>query len=153
MAGAQFAMSLLERLREAYSNQPIGDLATELLREIESDFKVLRAIAGKHESSSPPIKQAAGWLAEKASQLKLRCSENNPLGTFEALEFLALGVYGKLKLWQVLSVLSKDRPELRDIDYPTLIARAEAQHDKLELRRRDLALNAFGMEVRSKLPE
>jgi hypothetical protein len=143
MAGAEFAMSLLQRLQEAHADEPLGGFAAELLRQIESDFEVLQSIAGKLDVGSHPIRQGAAWLAEKAGQIKLRCTKDNPLGTFEALEFLALGVYGKLKLWQVLSVLASHRSELQDIDYAKLTVRAEAQHDELELRRREVARLTF----------
>jgi hypothetical protein len=143
MAGAQFAMNLLQHLSEAHADKPLGTFAAELLRQIESDFEVLRTIAGKLDADSNPLKQTAAWFAEKASQLKLRCTKDNPLGTFEAIEFLALGVLGKLKLWQVLSILAPNRPELQDVDFTRLASRAQAQHDDLELRRRELASGVF----------
>jgi hypothetical protein len=149
MAGAQFAMSLLQHLHEAYADEPLGDFAIDLLRQIESDFEVLRTIAAKLETHANPLKQAAAWFAEKASHLKLSCAKDNPLGTFEAIEFLSLGVLGKLKLWQVLTILAVERPELQRVNYSELAARAQAQHDELECHRRDLARIAFITERRS----
>jgi hypothetical protein len=145
MAGAQFAMKLLEHLHEAYADDPLGYFAAELLRQIKSDFEVLQTIAGKFDADADPLKQAAAWVAEKASQLKLRCNRDNPLGTFEAIEFLALGVFGKLKLWQVLEILAPQRSELQNIDFKQLASRAQAQHEELELQRRGAARRAFAM--------
>jgi hypothetical protein len=145
MAGAQFAMSLLQHLSESHADEPLGDFAANLLRQIESDFEVLQTIAGKFDANSNPLKQAAAWFAEKASQLKLRCTKDNPLGTFEAIEFLALGVLGKLKLWQVLSIHAPHRPELQNVDFRELASRAQTQHDELERRRREAARSAFAI--------
>jgi len=145
MAGAQFAMSLLQHLSESHSNKPLGDFAADLLQQIESDFEVLQTIASRFKADANPLKQASAWVAEKASHLKLRCTHDNPLGTFEAIEFLSLGVLGKLKLWQVLTTLAPRRPELQNIDFAELTSRAQAQHDELERLRRDVAPTAFAV--------
>jgi hypothetical protein len=143
MAGAQFAMNLMQRLSEAYAAEPLGDFATELLEQVESDFEVLKVIAGRFDAAANPLKEAAAWLAEKVSQPKLQFTREDPLGTFETLEFLTLGVLGKLKLWQVLSALAPSRPELQNIDFAELTLKAQTQHDALERWRRDVALTAF----------
>ena len=53
-------------------------------------------------SGSNVFKEAAAWLTEKASSLKLGASSSGDFGTFEALEFLSLGIQGKLSLWAAL---------------------------------------------------
>lgn len=145
MAGARFAMSLLSHMCDTYRSEPLGNTAAKLLEEIEDDFAVLQTIASKLSAGTDPIKEAAAWLAQKASQIKLRCTRDNPLGTFEAIEFLSLGVLGKLKLWQVLSILASTRPEFENIDFAELELRAQAQHDELERQRREVALVALAV--------
>jgi hypothetical protein len=61
------------------------------------------------------------------------------------VETLSLGVLGKLKLWQALLAIQNTDPRLQKLDYNTLIARAEAQHDKLEQLRLHLAKSVFGV--------
>jgi hypothetical protein len=143
MAGAQFAISLMQRLAEAYAGEPLGDFAAELLERVESDFEILKVIAGRFEAAANPLKEAAVWVAEKFTQPKLQCNKEDPFGTFETLEFLTLGVLGKLKLWQVLSTLATSRAELQNIDFAELALRAQSQHDDLERWRRDVARKAF----------
>ena len=145
MAGARFAMSLLSHMQGTYRTEPLGDFATKLLDDIEHDFAILQTIAERLETSSNPIKEAGAWLAQKASQLKLRCARDNPLGTFESLEFLSLGVLGKLKLWQVLATLAPTRPALQNIDFNELASRAQRQHDELERLRREVGQMVFAV--------
>ena len=65
------------------------------------------------------------------------------LGTFEALETLALGILGKLALWRALAVVAATDARLRGIDFDSLAARAQAQHARVEERRIEAALTAF----------
>jgi hypothetical protein len=65
-------------------------------------------------------------------------------GTFEALEFLALGIQGKLSLWHALQVAATTDARLRGLDFEALIAKAEEQYTKVEERRLALAATALG---------
>jgi hypothetical protein len=130
LAGARFAVELIERLQGAHAKEPLGRFAGELLVEINKDRAVLQEIADRVSGGGGTIREATAWLAEKASQLKLRIGAKDALGTFEALETLSLGVLGKSKLWKVLAVVTDER--LRGVDYDELVARAEAQHADIE---------------------
>jgi len=144
LAGARFALELLESLRDANSNKPLGDFAKRLIREIGNDRSVLQQLADEvGTSGSTTIKDAASWLAEKASRLKLRLNNDNDVSTLEAVETLPLGVLGKLKLWQALSTIKSSDTRLKQMDIDPLIARAQSQHDELETCRLLLAKTAL----------
>jgi hypothetical protein len=130
---------LLARLRNEQIDQPLGKFAAELLPEIEKDYLALSKIAARYEDDSNTLKETTAWLAEKASRLKLSFTANAPLGTFESLETLALGVLGKQKLWQALLIIQDGEPPLAETDFDRLITRAQIQHDRIEAIRRQTA--------------
>jgi hypothetical protein len=41
------------------------------------------------------MKEWGAWMGEKVSRLKLKHGQGDGLGTFEALEFLVVGIHGK----------------------------------------------------------
>ena len=93
----------------------------------------MRACGGKPKSA----KDIALWIAEKASRFKLDYSTS--LGVFEAVEFLCLGVLGKLVLWDALDAAA----ERSMIDLEALKRRAREQHSSLESLRLKLARSLF----------
>jgi hypothetical protein len=143
LAGAQFAIRLLEHLRESNAGEPIGNFAAKLLVDIEDDRTVLQGIAQRFGGQPNPLKEAAAWLAEKASRLKLRLGSDAEIGRFEALEALSLGVLGKLALWRALEAVANTNTQLRGIDFDRLSARAESQHSEIEAYRLTAAQNAL----------
>ena len=66
-----------------------------------------------------PVKKGTTWLAEKASHVKFggMASGNPALGTFLALETLALGVEGKICLWRSLKAIGKDHAVLASVNF------------------------------------
>jgi len=132
LAGAKFASELLERLREAHAHDALGATATKLIKEVGADRDVLVQLCKAVGGGPNAIQEAGAWLAERASRLKLRLSENVELGEFESLEMLALGILGKRKLWTALSEVAASHPELNGIDFAQLMARADSQHDEAE---------------------
>ncbi len=139
LAGASFAIDVLERMREVCPNAALRNLAGNLLVEIESDRAVLQAIVEKFDSDRSTIKEAAAWVAEKASRLKLQLGAQDRLGVFEALEALSLGVLGKRALWRALESVAPFDARLDGIDFETLIKRAESQFAEVEARRLEFA--------------
>jgi uracil-DNA glycosylase family 4 len=87
------------------------------------------------------------WLGEKVSRLKLRHHAGDGLGLFESLEFLSLGITGKLKLWRALEVATTSNPRLRGLDFHQLAARAETQHAQVEKWRLPVAQAVFGTKA------
>jgi hypothetical protein len=140
LAGSNFAIELLEFLRDQHAGEPLGDSAAVLLAEVEQDRKTLQGIIGRIGSGAPILKEAAAWLGEKLSELKLGRGD---FGTFEALEALALGILGKLALWQALEVVAQADARLRGVDFNQLSASAEGQHSQAEKLRLQSARAAF----------
>lgn len=85
------------------------------------------------------LKTASAWIAEKVTRLKLSRESAGGLGTFQALEFLALGIQGKLALWRALAVASPSDGRLNQMDFDHLGRRAESQHSRMEARRLEAA--------------
>jgi hypothetical protein len=64
---------------------------------------------------------------------------SGPLRRLESLEAVALGIHGKLALWQALSAAAVAAPALRGVDYDDLAARASDQRARVEALRLDAA--------------
>jgi hypothetical protein len=138
LAGSVHAVSLLEFIRDQHEREPLGRFASGLLAEIEADRHVLQELADRAGAGSSDLKEFAAWLSEKVTRLKLRHGGDG-LGTFEALEFLELGIHGKWALWRALATVAASDTRLRGLDYEQLAARAEAQRASVEERRLEIA--------------
>ena len=90
------------------------------------------------------LKDVAGWVTEKLSRIKLQQGRAWGLGTFEALEALALGIMGKRSLWAALREIVGTIPWLGEYDFDTLIERADDQFSRIESLRLDIARSIFG---------
>lgn len=143
LAGSNFAVSLLETWTEARDEDSLRLFAAELLREIEADRAELRQMIDRLGGEQPKFKEALGWIAEKVSRFKLGHSSGADLALFEGLEMLALGILGKVSLWDALAVVAKSDPRLKGIDFARLRERAKDQHARVEARRLDLARAVF----------
>lgn len=143
LAGATAGMETLELLRERHEAEPLGRVAAALLAEVAADRELLQRMAESWGAGTSPLKDAVAWVAEKASRIKLSPTVAGELGTFEALEALALGILGKRALWRVLAVLAPADPRLQGYDFEALAARAQAQHDLVEGRRLEVARRVF----------
>lgn len=144
LTGSHFAINLLESLADQYSSEPLGTFAKELCLEVKQDQDVLQKIIDRVGTASFDVAEATGWLAEKVSQLKLRRDDAKPgIGTFEALETLALGIQGKLALWRVLLTLRDVDPRISGFDFVELTERANNQFNRVEQVRVELARTTF----------
>jgi hypothetical protein len=143
LVGAAHAIELVKHMRDEHQNDSLGPFVSELLVEIETDRNTLQKLAEKIGASSHGLKELTSWIAEKMSRLKLRHADGDGLGTFEALEFLQLGIHGKWALWRALAAAAPSDARLQGLDYEHLTARAQTQHDKIEQRRLDIARTAL----------
>src|SRR5438477_139558 len=80
--------------------------------------------------------------AEKTSRFKLDHGPNG-LGNVDALEFLALGVLGKLALWEALRTIAARDIRLQGVNFDHLATRARTQHAQVEERRLEAAKAAL----------
>ena len=143
LAGAALAIELLETLRDQHEGESVGALAAQLVAEVEADRGVLDALARRVAEGSSLLKDATGWLGAKISQLKLGRQAAGTLGTFQAFETLALGILGKVALWEALMEVAPSDARLSGLDFQALAQRAQAQHARVERQRLALARTAL----------
>ena len=139
LSGAAFAVDLLEFLQDQHDGEPLGQFATEMLVQVQSDRDVLQGLAERMDAEGGILKQTGAWLGEKASRWKLHYRASGEFGTFEALELLAVGILGKRGLWRALATLAPLDDRLRDVDFEQLIGRAQSQYDHVEQHRLESA--------------
>jgi hypothetical protein len=147
LAGAMHAIELLKAMRDHHAGQPLGDFAAELLTQVQSDRESLARLTERAGGTPGGAKELTAWLAEKVSRLKLKHGTTDGLGTFEALEFLVLGIHGKWALWRALGAVAANDSRLEGIDFEHLTARAEAQHQATERCRLDWARTVLAVPL------
>lgn len=99
LAGATFAIHLLDDLLKS-NEVNAATLARDLLPKIEADKTTLEDFMKNQHIETDLLKKASAWIAERTSRLKL--SLEDPIGIYEAIEMLCLGVLGKRCLWSAL---------------------------------------------------
>ena len=146
LAGATAGVDLAREIAGDAEGSPLGSVMAKLAEDIEADRQVLEELIGRLEFGRQPVKQAAGWMAEKMSRLRLNrvAAGSHELSLLLSLETLSIGVDGKRNLWQALKEISPAEPVVAHLDLDALVARAEAQHDLLETYRRAVAPAALG---------
>lgn len=147
LAGARFAVALLNDLSEQETFAEVSGVAKELLPKVEQDRLVLERLASEIGEETNPIKEGLAWLAQKAGKVKLRMAEQ--AGVFEAVELLSLGILGKLALWNALRELAGDS-RLAQLDLDALCHEAQRQHSELEKLRRRLVIKTFRRDPTSR---
>jgi hypothetical protein len=135
LAGSIQAIELLKAIREHQAGESLGEFAAHLLVEIESDRDVLATLVESLGGSVGGPKEWSAWIAEKVSRLKLKHGSGDDLGTFEALEFLVLGIHGKWALWRALTVVAVSDSRLDGANFGELTTRAESQHARVDAQR------------------
>jgi hypothetical protein len=145
LAGAMLGSNLAEQIRSHNRGTPLGELMGSLAPQIEQDRQTLIGLMQRIDTSKNPVKQAGAWTTEKASRVKFwgPTSGEPELGTFMAVESLALGVWGKLSLWRALAQVADQHPAIASVDLDELIARAQNQYDLLERERLAAARRAL----------
>ncbi len=137
LAGAMLGAHLAEQIGSHSQGSPLGELMESLTPQIEEDRQTLIRLMERVDASANPVKQAGAWVTEKASRVKFwgPGSGGPELGTFMALESLALGVLGKLSLWRALAQVADQHPAIASVDLDDLIDRAQNQYALLERER------------------
>jgi hypothetical protein len=137
LAGATLGIELAKLIRSRSQGTSLSELMAGLAPQIEQDRQTLIGLMQRIDSPRNPGKQAGVWLTGKASRVKFwgLTSGEPELGTFMALESLALGVQGKLSLWKALEQVADRHPALASVNLTELINRAQSQYDALEQAR------------------
>jgi hypothetical protein len=172
LAGAAAGVELAEKLGANYEGTPFGTAVAALVEEIKADRDTLQALMERLGIGKSPVKQAAGWVFEKATRLRFnrqpkrlahyrdvrpdRLQGSRGLGNAQAsltgsdaltrlleTETLSLGIEGKLALWRALKGIDGLDTELGRADFDRLIFRARQQREALEPHRLEAATEAF----------
>jgi hypothetical protein len=146
LAGSVAALELIDGLLAHPAEPGDREFLAGLRQEIEQDQDVLRALLRELGAGESPVRKAAGWFAEKLADMKLKWDDRESGGFrhFEALEGLALGLRGKLALWEALASVAPAVPVLQRLDLASLARRADTQHAAVETRRKLAAAAVFG---------
>jgi hypothetical protein len=145
LAGSEAGLEILGHIEASHGVGRIAEITTRIRREIEGERKVLAQLLDRLDASTSVPRRVAGWMSEKALELKLFADDpgNGALRLFEAAEAIKLGVHGKLGLWRALAANAQQIPELATVDYEPLIKQAEEQEELLEMLRLEASRAAF----------
>ena len=145
LAGSTAGLELAHRAASNNEGTPYGRVLTEVAGEIAEDREALIEVMARLSVDRDRVKVVAAWAVEKVGRLKPNGSllSYSPLSRLVEIEGLALGVDGKLSLWQSLKVSHGDDPRLRGVDLDGLINRARSQRRRLERQRRRAADEAL----------
>ena len=146
LAGARFAVSLLQDLSDQKVDSEVAQCAARLLPAVEQDRAALEADLKRVGDDGSMVKDVAAWVTQKASRFKLAL--HDPFGLFEAIEMLSLGVLGKIALWNALKSLRDGQGKaagqnVTGLDLEQLILRAHDQYQQLESLRLRLAVETL----------
>jgi len=143
LAGSNFAVELLERLT---SEEPmLSELFKALKVEIEEDREQLKTLMGKQQIEESLFRKAGGWIGEWLAHVKLWLDDDKTgrLHRLERLEALAMGIDGKIALWEALETAADSNTALGGIDYSRLTQRGRDQRARVESLRLQAAREAL----------
>lgn len=145
LGGAAIGVEMVRKLRADARDSTEEELFDSLTEEIEADRKLLEDFIGVLGAERGAVKQAAGWLAEKASRLVVNeyLVGSHDLRRLLECEVLALGISGKLAMWEALQSSCSEDPRVAALDLATLIVRAKDQFLRVEKYRLTAAKKAF----------
>ena len=142
-AGATAGVELARRAAGSNEGTAYGEELERIAVEIAEDKRTLERVMEELGVSVDPIKDRAAWVAEKVGRLKPNGSliGYSPLSRVIEIEGLALGVTGKLALWESLRTVVGTAIDGVDLD--RLAERAADQRDRLEGLRRSAVSEAL----------
>jgi len=142
LAGAGAAVEVIGLLLKQPKEPVLTNLLRALLVEIQEDKSTLERLAASMGMGSSAVKDSAAWMGARVVALKTRAGKS-PFGAFEALEFLCLGIQGKLHLWRALQQSPAFGSAAGQPDFDVLIRRALEQHRKVDALRLAVATVAL----------
>jgi hypothetical protein len=137
LAGSAAGVELAEKLRDNNQGTELGRAMVALHHDISEDRDTLESLLGQLELDRHAVKEAAGWMLEKVSRLRLNpaLTGSAELTRLMETEALSLGIEGKLAMWLALKEAAAADPRLAGTDYDRLIERARGQRGALEPHR------------------
>jgi len=137
LAGSAAGVELASKLRDNNQGTELGRAMVALHHDISEDRDTLESLLGQLELDRHAVKEAAGWMLEKVSRLRLNpaLTGSAELTRLMETEALSLGIEGKLAMWLALKAAAAADPRLSGTDYERLIERARSQRGALEPHR------------------
>ena len=137
---------IARRAHRAAGETPEGAALGDVAAGIAEDVVTFRQIMRRLGFSTRTPKNAMAIVAERLCRLKLngRLVSRSPLSRFEELDFLVMGIDGKVVLWQNLRDGAGLGRRLPDVDFDRLIERARRQRSELEPFHAQAARDALG---------
>jgi len=134
LAGANAGVATAERLAGRIRTEPTAGTLAQLVADITSDREQLKTIIERLGVSGHPLKEAVGRAAGEASRLVVAevMTGSEHLTVLLEAETLAMGIHGKLALWEALLAVVPAHPRLAEFDLAGLVARAHAQRGRVE---------------------
>jgi hypothetical protein len=139
LAGSTVGVELAKRSLKSTRGNEYGEVLERIAREIDEDRETLQQLMARLEIGSDRAKVAAAWMAEKVGRLKPngQLTGYSPLSRLIELEALALGISGKLSLWEALTEVADEDARLDRAELTQLSQRAERQRaDVWRMRQR-----------------
>ena len=139
LAGSTVGLELAKRARGSNKDNDYGAVLGRIVTEIDEDRETLQRLMGAFEIKRDRPKVAIAWMAEKLGRLKPngRLTSYSPLSRLVELEMLALGIAGKVSLWEALGEVAEQDTRLDAAELKRLAERAERQRaDVWKLRQR-----------------
>jgi hypothetical protein len=146
IASAAGGIELVSRMIGAHKGSSREDGLRQLLDELRQEKSDLTATARALGFPVRQYKQAAVWVAEKASRLKLNghLLSRSPLSTLVEFEFLASAVRGKRSGFETLRIAAEVDSRIDPVLLDALIDQANRQYRWLTDVRREVAAEVFG---------
>jgi hypothetical protein len=146
LAGSIAALEIVDHL--ATEAPDLSAMLRTLKKDIEADQRELKTLMDRLHILESRIRKIGGWLSERFTDAKLEVDDEStgPLRRLERLEFLALGIEGKMSLWRALSAAAETDGQLRGTDYNRLADRAKVQYDLVESERIKSAREALSTQ-------
>jgi hypothetical protein len=147
LAGSVVATELAKRVLRENRGTAFDEPLDWLLAQIQEDRATLVRILEELGVSKSRVKTSLAVILERLGRLKLngQLTGYSPLSRLVELEGLALGVTGKLALWENLREIAPEEPGLAAFDFDELIRRAQEQLDRLRDQR--LAASRLGLKA------
>jgi hypothetical protein len=147
LAGSAAGVELASKLRDNNQGTELGKEMVALHHDISEDRDSLEELMRHLDLERHPVKEAAGWVLEKLSRLRLSpaVTGSTELTRLLETEALSLGIEGKLSMWLALREAAAADPRLAAADYDRLIERARGQRRALEPHRLAAAAASFSL--------
>ncbi|MGI9016030.1 MAG: hypothetical protein ACR2HR_02810 [Euzebya sp.] len=145
LAGSMAGRELASACAAENEGTDLGAFLSDLHLQIKQDQSTLQDIMSRLGVATDPLKEVGGWVLQKMGSLRFSTSLTGSahLSNLMQLETLAMGIQGKLCLWQALRDRTDVASELDGIDLADLVDRAERQLRELQEPRLNQAAHAL----------